>query len=195
MPFALSDFTKDAIQQHFRRKKLVWSEDYFIDTLISSKSRYDVYFASIALRDCGTEKCIASLRDKLHYSMQDVKCTALLTIAHIMREQETELYALCLLDAKYREPAYAMWAIQDAADERAVPAVLEYFRKNRSSIRRGKLLNGTLSKGLEYLSKYRKNNPDIEYLFQFTKEVWGNLTEGERTEIQKRIPDTVFWNV
>ena len=75
--------------------------------------------------------------------MQDVKCVAILTIAHIARESATPTISHALLDPVYREKAYAMWAINDAADERAIPAVLNYFAKNKAKLKAGHLKNGT----------------------------------------------------
>ena len=187
--YPVDDFTKGAIIDYFRRKKIVWNEEYFISMLENSPSRHDVYFATIALRDCGSERCIPALKAKLHYKMQDVKCTAILTIAHIAGEKETDLYAQCLLDPEYRQPAYAIWAIKDAGDERAISAVLGYFHKNRGKIRSGKLLNGTIADGLEYLQKFRTANEEVEKLFTFIKENWEALPLGERNEIGKRIPN------
>ena len=120
MPFPLNEQTRQFVRNHFRRKNLEWTEDYFLNVLESSDRKRDVYWAVLALRDCGTARSIPHLVAKLNYPMQDVKCTSILTIAHIAGPAETELYARALLDPKYREKGYAMWAIRDAADERAV---------------------------------------------------------------------------
>jgi hypothetical protein len=188
MPFPMDESLKDTIRHHFRRKKLVWDEDYFISVLQHSDSKYDVYWATIALRDCGTEKCLPWLREKLYYPMQDVKCTSILTIAHIAREKETLLYAQCLRDPKYHEKTYAIWAISDAADHRAIDAVLEYFRKNRSKIKRGKLYNGTVVDGIEYLYQYIGTSQEIEDFLEFVRQNWTGIAQGERAELIKRVP-------
>src|SRR5262249_12239858 len=144
MAFPLSDYTRQAIEHHFRRKNLQWSEPYFLDVLANSTQKHDVYWAVIALRDCGTSAAIPALKAKLTYPMKDVKCVSMLTIAHIAGAAETECYTESLLDAAYPEKGYAMWAVNDAADDRAVEGVLAYFTKNRSRLRRGELSNGTL---------------------------------------------------
>jgi hypothetical protein len=96
--------------------------------------------------------------------MADVKTTAILTIAHIGRASQTECFAHALLSPTYREKDYAFWAIADAADERALPAVLHYLQKNMRGIRK-KLLNPRTDRGktlatcaARYLLKYRQNN-------------------------------------
>ena len=187
MPFPLSEHTRDAIARHFRGKGLVWSEAYFLDTLQSSSRRHDIYWSVIALRDCGTPASIPALRDKLHYPMQDVQSTALLTIAHIAGSSETLLYAEALLDPTYRQKGYAMWAIRDAADERAVPAVVDYFRKNRAKVRRGALTSGTVPDVVEYLSRHTHLEAACDALNDIAG-LWDALPEGERVEISKRVP-------
>jgi hypothetical protein len=54
MPFPNDETTRRFIERHFRRKNLIWSEDYFIHVLETSEKKYDTYWAVIALRDCGT---------------------------------------------------------------------------------------------------------------------------------------------
>ncbi|HKP38390.1 MAG TPA: hypothetical protein VJT71_16135 [Pyrinomonadaceae bacterium] len=188
MPFPIDELTRDMIKSHFRRKNLVWTEDYFLAALESSQ-KYDVYWATIALRDCGTTRCVDALKAKLNYPMKDVSCTAILTIAHIARESETPFYAQALLSPIYKEKTYAMWAIQDAADARAVPPVLAYFKKNRAKLLRGKLINATLADGIEYLHRYRVGNPDVTKFFEEVRNAWSALAAGERSEILKRVPN------
>jgi hypothetical protein len=188
MPFPINDSTRKLIHRHFRRKNLEWTEDYFLDVLENSKSKYDIYWAVLALRDCGTSRSIPYLSVKLYYPMQDVKCTSILTIAHIAGASETELYARALLDPKYREKGYAMWAIQDAADERAIEAVISYFRKNLSRIRSGRFHNGTLPDGLDYLQRFIDTKPEILGFFEDIRNCWKQLAEGERKTILERVP-------
>jgi hypothetical protein len=188
MPFPLDDFTRTTIQHHFRRKKLEWTEAYFVNVLETSEKKYDVYFATIALRDCGTERCIPALKAKLNYSMQDVKCTSILTIAHIAGARETSLYAESLLDPTYKEKGYAMWAICDAADERAVDAVLTYFKKNLAKLRNGTLHNGTVGRGFEYLHKHA-DDPEVAQFFSKIKGIWIDLDQRTKLEINNRLPE------
>lgn len=188
MPFPLSDFVRSTIVHHFRRKDLEWTEDYFIRALESGQ-KHDVYWAAIALRACGTPRCVPALRSVLHFPMQDVKCTALLTIAHVVGPGETPLYAELLSSSEYREKGYAMWAINDSGDERAMDAVLSYFRKNWSRLKRGQLTNGTLPDGIQYLRRVARDSGDIPAFFDQVKAVWSSLGEGEQSEILKRVPD------
>jgi hypothetical protein len=117
-----------------------------------------------------------------------VKATSILTIAHIARAAETEFYAETLLNKQYPEKAYAMWAINDAADQRAIDSVLEYFRINRSKLKNGKLTNGTVVDGLEFLGRYVGQDKRISDFFTETELFWDKLVIGERKEILKRVP-------
>jgi PBS lyase HEAT-like repeat-containing protein len=189
MPFPLSETDDGFIESHFKRRQFRWDEDYFLSMLEHPRSKHDVYWAAIALRKVGTEKSIEPLRALLTFPMQDVKCVAILTIAHVARERATPILSQALLDPVYREKVYAMWAINDAADERAVPAVLEYFAKNKSKMLKGQLTNGTFVDGVEFLSKHAENHPEVQAFLNRIPTFWKKLLIGERTELQKRLPE------
>ncbi|MBW8772274.1 MAG: hypothetical protein JF590_03115 [Gemmatimonadetes bacterium] len=186
MPFPNSPSIRETIEKHFRRRGLAWTEQYFVEILETATRRHDVYWATIALRDCGSPACVPALKAKLDYPMQDVKCTAMLTIAHIARATETPFYAESLIGTAYREKGYAMWAIEDAADERAVDAVLQYFKKQRSKLRAGRLVNGTLAPGLQFLEAHREGREEIGAFFAEIAAQWAALPSGERREIHRR---------
>jgi hypothetical protein len=154
MGFPLDDDAKRTIQHHFRRKKLIWSEEYFVSVLDTSEKRFDIYWAVLALRDCGTVQSIPALKKKLFYPMQDVKCAAILTIAHIAGASATDLY----------------------------------FRQIRSKLKNGKLTNGTLVDGLEFLGRYLREDEKILSFFRDIEGFGGKLLVGERIEIAKRVP-------
>ena len=188
MPFPLGDVTRSMVERQFRRKNLEWTEDYFLRAL-DSPSKHDVYWAVLALRDCGTLRAVPALREKLTYPMRDVQTTALLTLAHIAGASETPFFGDTLLSSDYRDKGYAMWAIRDAADVRAVDAVLAYFRKNMAKLRRGALVNGTLPDAVEYLSRHLSARPAIREFFAEIRSAWDRLPPGERQEVLKRVPE------
>src|SRR5262245_52076577 len=97
MSFPLNPTSKEAITRHFKLKSQPWTEDFFIQKL-SSPKKYDVYWATIALRECGSKAAVPPLKGLIHHSMKDVKCTSLLTVAHLAGAGETEFYGKCLLD-------------------------------------------------------------------------------------------------
>ena len=131
MPFPLGKLEKDFVEKHFKRMPFCWDEDFFLKVLEHPRNKHDVYWAAIGLREVGTDRSIEALKTLFAFPMQDVKCVAILTIAHVARETATPIFSDALLDPGYRDKTYAMWAINDAADERAIPAVLEYFSRNK----------------------------------------------------------------
>jgi hypothetical protein len=149
LPFPLDAISRSFIEGHLKRKSLGWEEGYFLETL-GSASKHDVYWAVIALRGCGTDKSVEPLKELLHHPMQDVKATSILTIAHIAGARETPFFAQALLDPAYSQKVYALWALEDCADERGADAVLEYFRANQSRIKSSKFTIEALNFGIRY---------------------------------------------
>jgi len=160
LPFPLSVNSRSIVEGHFKRKGLKWEEDFFLE-MLASANKHDVYFAVIALRDCGTYRSVEPLKGLLHHPMQDVKATSILTIAHIAGARETAFYVQALLDPAYSPKTYALWAMEDCADERAADAVLQYFKRNRSRIKSGKFDLHALNHGVNYLSRVRGTSAEF----------------------------------
>ena len=114
---------------YFKSKKIEYSEDALIDVINHSTRRYDLYWASIALREIGTLKCIEPMKKLIFHPMQDIKCTSILTIAMIAGSDETLFYASALLDPKYREKGYALWALLEAGNVLGIDAVIQHLHK------------------------------------------------------------------
>ena len=49
------------MRDHFKRKKPIWNESYFINVPKTSTSKRDIYWVVLALGDCGTAKSIPVL--------------------------------------------------------------------------------------------------------------------------------------
>ena len=113
-----------------RHKEFSWTEEFFANLIDRSEARMDVYWSVIALRDCGSERSIPLLKGLATHTSNDVKATAMLTIARISRSAETEYYAMKLAEPSYRTKSYALWAIAAYGDERATDAVHQYVKKN-----------------------------------------------------------------
>jgi hypothetical protein len=189
MPFPLDSTAERCIEQHFKRRPFEWNESFFLSVLETSQQKYDIYWSAIALRRVGSDFSVESLRQLFAYPMRDVKCVSILTIAHIARERATQIFADALLDPSYREKGYAMWAINDAADARAVDAVLKYFHANRAKLKRGRLKNGSVPKGIEYLSRMAVLNAGARSFLQEVPSFFGALEEDARIELLKRVPN------
>jgi hypothetical protein len=115
--FPNSETTKQFLTDHFRKRRTPLTEDAILDAITAPRSKYDVYWGVLALRDFGTARSIPALKGLLHYPMQDVKDCSLLTIAHSQARQEAPFYLEALADKGGRR-CRPMWAIEVAADER-----------------------------------------------------------------------------
>lgn len=187
MPFPLE--RTQFIEHHFRKRAFVWSEDFFLSVLNDPRSKYDVYWSAIGLRKVGSVRSIPILVSLLTYPMRDVKCVAILTIAHVGGASVTPLLANALVSPNYREKGYAMWAILDAADDRAIPAVLQYFSKNRAKLRAGKL--DTFGDGTRYLLKFVNISAEARAFVGGISTYWSRIPEGTRVEMKKHVPELV----
>lgn len=133
--FTVDDYLRTTIVEHFRRNKaFTWTEDFFLFQISDGKSKYDVYWSTLALRDCGTERSIAAVKALSTYPMQDIRDSAILTIAQISGAAETPYFVERLIDPKGRNRAYPIWAIGTVGDERAIPAIVQYVRKNAKKL-------------------------------------------------------------
>jgi len=167
----------------------VWSEDFFLSVLNEPCSKHDVYWSAVGLRKVGSHRSIPTLISLLTYPMKDVKCVTILTIAHIGGASVTPLLADALRSPNYREKGYAMWAILDAADDRAIPAVIQYFSKNQAKLRAGKL--DTFGNGTRYLSKFMDISAEARAFVEEISKYWSRIPEGTRVEMNKHVPELV----
>jgi hypothetical protein len=190
--FPNSETTRQFLTDHFRKRRTPLTEDAILDAITAPRSKYDVYWGVLALRDFGTARSIPALKGLLHYSMQDVKDCSLLTIAHIAGASETPFYLEALADKGSRK-AYPMWAIEIAADERAVPAVLEFVNAAlRKAIRPKPADPGdAYISGLKYFARVGFDRPEIQSSIDLLKKAWAKLPEGHRTALRSALPSNV----
>ena len=136
MQFPISDAEASEIAATLRRrhKDLAWSEDCLLRLIIDRKSKMDVYWSALGLRNCGTSRSIQALKDLATHPVQDIKAVAMLTIAQVAGASESEYYAHCLVDPKYRAKGYALWAIGACGDGRALDAVHSYIKRRRRAL-------------------------------------------------------------
>jgi HEAT repeat protein len=116
------------------QKDFSWDEDYFLKVIGESKTKMSVYWAVIALRNCGSARAVDALKLLRNHPSMDVKACAMLTIACIAGQAETPYYAACLGDPTYKAKVYALWAIGKVGDGRAMEAVEAYVRKNKAKL-------------------------------------------------------------
>lgn len=188
MPFPASQLLMDSVSRHFRRRALQWTEDYFRAVLRNPSSKNDLYYAALALRSCGTMACVADLKNVLTFPNYDVQAVALLTIAHIAGRSETPLYIALLSHTRFRQKGYALWAIADAADERALDSVRAWLRKNRRRWASGQLHWQSILHALTFLLRIA---PDSEETAEALANARSNLDSMDslgRELLAKQLP-------
>ena len=187
--FPNDEETTRFISDYFRKRRTAWTEEAILAAIMAPRSKYDVYWGVLALRDLGTERCIPVLKGLLHYPMQDVKDCSVLTIAHVARASETEFYLEALADKRTRK-LYPMWAIEVAADERAVPAVVEFVNAALRKASRPKPAypGDAYLSGFKYLVRVGFDRPEIDSTVSLLKKAWLNLAEGHRDVLRSELP-------
>lgn len=187
--FPNDDAIRKLIAAHFRRSKVALGEAEMLQVIGTPRSKRDVYWAVLALRDCGTAHCIPALKDLLHYPMQDVKDCSLLTIAHIAGAAETPFYLAALADKKTRK-GYPMWAIQAAADERAIPDVLAFVD---TALR--KAIRSTAAEshdayvfGCRFLARIGVAPDALAAILTKLRSVWAQLPSDHRRSLRAAFP-------
>ena len=187
--FPNSETTKRFIADHFCKRRTPLTEDAILDAIKAPRSKYDVYWGVLALRDFGTARSIPILKELLHYPMQDVKDCSLLTIAHIAGASETPFFLEALADKQTRK-AYPMWAIEVAADERAVTAVVNFVNTALRKALRPKPVDpgDAYISGLKYLARIGVDRPECQTSIALLQKAWANLPEGHRTALRVGLP-------
>ena len=187
--FPNSETTRQAIAEHFLKRRTPLTEDAILAVIKTPRSKYDVYWGVLALRDLGTSQSIPVLKGLLHYPMQDVKDCSLLTLAHIAGASETPFYLEALADKRTRK-IYPMWAIEVAADERAVPVVMEFVNSALRKVMRPKAADpgDAYISGLKYLARMGLDRPELQPTLALLKKAWANLPEGHRVVLRRALP-------
>ena len=186
--FSLDASDKEAIKDHFRRNKAFsWSEEFFLSAINTAKSKYDVYWAVIALRDYGTRKSLPALKALSKYPMQDVKACAVLTIAQIAGAAETPYFVQVLeYPLSGRNKVYALWAIGVAGDERALESVERYVRKNKKKLQAEGMDPRAQQEVLTFL--YRVDASSLLQEFSFLIPPLNFLTPFALSNFVRRVP-------
>lgn len=174
--FKDSSFTEEEARSFVGHKDFEFTESFFIQLVQKPRSHHDVYWSVIALREVGTSASIPVLKRLCDHSyvkalcnrgMMDITACALLTIASIAGQSETDFYIRALSEKWYLDKHYAIWAIEATADLRALDAILAWIKQKRSKIRSGKMNAQTAQILALYLFRLA---PFSEIAFQTLKE-------------------------
>lgn len=156
----------EATAGHFKDCKIPYNESNLIEVLQSSQDKFDLLWATIALRELGTTRAISALKGAVKFKSLDVQGNAALTIAFLANGGENGFLASLLASKDYRAKFYAMTGIlykEDAAHS-ALPLVLEY---SAGATKGGKALAKTPCEGLDwlYLARYGSHLPRAQEIF------------------------------
>ena len=156
----------EAAADHFKSRKIHYDESNLIEVLQSSQDKFDLLWATVALRELGTTRAIPALKCAVKFKSLDVQGSAALTIAFLAGGVENGFLASLLVSKEYRAKFYAMTGIlykEDAA-HLALPFVLEYSAK---ATKGGKALAKTQCEELDwlYLARYGAHLPQAQEIF------------------------------
>ena len=145
---------------HFKSRKIPHDESNLIEVLQSSQDKFDLLWATVALRELGTLRAIPALKGAVKFKSLDVQGNAALTTAFLADGGENGFLASLLSCKDYRAKFYAMMGIlykEDAAHS-ALPFVLEY---SAGATKGGRALAKTACEGLDwlYLARYGAHLP------------------------------------
>ncbi|WP_298946498.1 hypothetical protein [uncultured Campylobacter sp.] len=156
----------EAAADHFKSRKIPYDESNLIEVLQSSQDKFDLLWATIALRELGTVRAIPALKCAAKFKSLDVQGNAALTTAFLADGVENGFLASLLSCKEYRAKFYAMTGIlykEDGAHS-ALPFVLEYSAR---ATKGGKALSKTPCEGLDwlYLARYGAHLPLAQEVF------------------------------
>ena len=156
----------EAAADHFKSRKIPYDESNLIEVLQSSQDKFDLLWATIALRELGTVRAIPALKCAAKFKSLDVQGNAALTTAFLADGVENGFLASLLSCKEYRAKFYAMTGIlykEDGAHS-ALPFVLEYSAR---ATKGGKALSKTPCEGLDwlYLARYGAHLPQAQEIF------------------------------
>ncbi|WP_298793187.1 hypothetical protein [uncultured Campylobacter sp.] len=156
----------EAAADHFKSRKIPYDESNLIEVLQSSQDKFDLLWATVALRELGTVRAIPALKCAAKFKSLDVQGNAALTTAFLADGVENGFLASLLSCKEYRAKFYAMTGIlykEDGAHS-ALPFVLEYSAR---ATKGGKALSKTPCEGLDwlYLARYGAHLPLAQEVF------------------------------
>ncbi len=100
------------------------AEVYLLRVLDSPRDQDDLTFANAALSRVGSEAAIPALTGLIHHPVDDVRCSAINALGILGDSSLTPVYLDALSDRSWAAKSYAMGAIHQNADERAIGPVV-----------------------------------------------------------------------
>jgi HEAT repeat protein len=101
------------------------AEPFLLQVLATSNDQYDLAFASSALCRVGSKAAIPALTGLVHHPVEDVKCSAIGALGVLGDSSLTPTYLDALSHRSWAAKTYAMKAIHQNGDERAIGPVVD----------------------------------------------------------------------
>lgn len=182
-----TDFRNDQesvrqFRDFFKRKKVPFTEAGMIECLQANRSKSEVYFAILALRDLGTEACVPALKAVVRHKVHDCQSTSVLTLVQVVGDRETAFLGDLLLDKAYRAKDYALWALLARSTHEAVPQVMEFLEGHLKKLPPH---DDLVSECVAYLKRHRQGRPEVEAVFARVRDRFNRLSAKTRDYLKR----------
>ena len=136
------------------------AEPYLIQVVATSNDQYDLTFACSALLRVGSKAAIPALTALVHHPVEDVKCSAISALGVLGDSSLTPTYLDALSDRSWAAKTFAMNAIHEKGDERAIGPVVVRVHAILSRQRTRVVLPWSeIMYALDYLRRWESADP------------------------------------
>ena len=130
-----------------------------LGVLENPRHRDDLPSANVALGALGSKAAIPALTLLIHHPVEDVKTSAIHALKEVGDASLTPVYLDALADRSWVAKWYAMHALAEHGDDRAIDAVCDRLRASLSRERKTKIGGKSeVTYALEYLHRWRSSN-------------------------------------
>jgi hypothetical protein len=164
-----------SMRAYFARLRVPYEPDALIDLLRDRKPKSAMPIACKSLADMGAVHAVPFLKELADFPAADVKATSVLSVARLAGRKETAWLLECLAK-KGTDKGYVLWALAAVSDPIALPAVLEWFKKNLRLLEKHpeKAGHGSIIFAAAYLEQ-QTQTPEIAELFARLRSIVGRL--------------------
>ncbi len=158
------------------------AEGYLLSVLASHRDKYDVPFANAALSRVGSKAAIPALTELIHDPVDDVKCSAINALGVLGDSSLTPVYLDALSDRSSTAKWYAMGAIHQNGDQRAIGPVVARLRVILARERMRVVMPWTeVMYALDFLRRWNMDARSQEAIDWVRAGRLGRLQDDERT--------------
>jgi HEAT repeat protein len=158
------------------------AEPYLLEVLATSDDQYDLTFANSALSRVGSKVAIPALTALVHHPVEDVRCSAISALGVLGDPSLTPIYLDALSDRSWAAKLYAMKAIHQNGDERAIGPVVNRVHAILGRERTRIVVPWTeIMYALDYLRRWESADPRPQEAIEWVRSSrLGRLQKDER---------------